>query len=44
MKFATDITQQKLAAGFAQSQIDAINRSQAVIEFEIDGRVVSANR
>jgi len=43
MKFATDVTQQKLAAAFAQSQIDAINRSQAVIEFEIDGRVVSAN-
>ena len=43
MKFASDVTKQKLAAGFAQSQIDAINRSQAVIEFEIDGRIVSAN-
>jgi methyl-accepting chemotaxis protein len=43
IKFATDVTQQKIAAAFAQSQIAAIGRSQAVIEFELDGRVVQAN-
>ena len=43
IKFATDVTQQKIAAAFAQSQVAAISRSQAVIEFELDGRVVQAN-
>jgi methyl-accepting chemotaxis protein len=43
IKFATDVTQQKVAAAFAQSQVAAISRSQAVIEFELDGRVVQAN-
>jgi methyl-accepting chemotaxis protein len=43
IKFAVDVTGQKLESAFAQAQIDAINRSQAVIEFELDGRIVSAN-
>ena len=43
IKFAVDITSQKLSAAFAHAQIDAINRSNAVIEFELDGRIVSAN-
>ncbi len=43
VKFAVDVTKAKLEAAFAKGQIDAINRSQAVIEFEIDGRVVNAN-
>ncbi len=43
IKFATDVTEQKLASAYARSQVEAINRSQAVIEFEVDGRIVSAN-
>ncbi|WP_296706280.1 PAS domain-containing methyl-accepting chemotaxis protein [Rhodoblastus sp.] len=43
VKFAMDATAQKLAAAYAQWQIDAIRRAQAVIEFEIDGTIVSAN-
>jgi methyl-accepting chemotaxis protein len=41
--FATDMTAQRLAAAYAQGQLDAIRRAQAVIEFEIDGKIVSAN-
>jgi len=37
VKFATDISVRKLA------EIDAINRTQATIEFKLDGTVVSAN-
>ena len=31
------------ASGEAQSKIDAINRSQAVIEFSLDGTILNAN-
>ena len=43
VKYATDITEQKLANANFEGQIAAINRSQAVIEFGLDGRVLSAN-
>ncbi|MBB4198807.1 chemotaxis protein [Rhodoblastus sphagnicola] len=43
IEFAADVTKEKLEAAFAKDQIAAINRSQAVIEFEIDGRIVNAN-
>jgi methyl-accepting chemotaxis protein len=43
IKVATDVTSQKLAGAFAQSQVEAIRRSQAVIEFDIDGRIDNAN-
>ncbi|AZZ99296.1 methyl-accepting chemotaxis protein [Pseudoalteromonas sp. R3] len=43
MKFASDITADKLRAFEAQGQIDAINRSQAVIQFELDGTIIDAN-
>ena len=43
VKFASDITQKKMEAAFAQGQIDAIHRSQAVIEFKPDGTIVTAN-
>ena len=43
IKVATDVTEQTLAGAFAQSQIHAINRSQAVIEFDLDGLVTHAN-
>ena len=43
VKFATDITQAKLRAADAEGQIAAINKSQAVIEFGLDGIVTRAN-
>tara|TARA_R110000868_G_scaffold86206_3_gene241851 strand:+ start:12954 stop:14441 length:1488 start_codon:yes stop_codon:yes gene_type:complete len=43
VKFATDITRQKLDVAHAKGQIDAINRSQAVIEFSTDGTILNAN-
>ena len=43
VKYAADITQQKLAAADAQGQLAAIDKAQAVIEFDLDGRVLHAN-
>lgn len=43
VKFATDVTQRRLEKAKIQSQIDAIYRSQAVIEFNPDGIVLDAN-
>jgi len=43
VKFATDITGQKLAALDSIGQIEAINRSQAVIHFDVNGIVLEAN-
>jgi len=43
VKFATEITMQKLKAAEAAGQVAAINKSQAVIEFDLDGTVINAN-
>ncbi len=43
IKFATDITEQKSAATDAAGQMAAISRSQAVIEFTVDGTILTAN-
>jgi methyl-accepting chemotaxis protein len=43
VKFATDITQKKLRSLADASKIAAIDRSQAVIEFKLDGTIVTAN-
>ena len=43
VKFATDITAQKIKSMEDASQITAISRAQAVIEFEMDGTIVTAN-
>ncbi len=43
VKFATDVTQQKLANANFAGQIAAIAKSQAVIEFQMDGTIVTAN-
>ena len=43
VKFATDITESKLRAANVRSQLAAMNRVQAVIQFDLDGTVVSAN-
>ncbi len=43
VKYATDITQQKMASAEAKGQLDAISKSQAVIEFRLDGTIITAN-
>jgi len=43
IKFAIDITEQKRVAVENAGQMTAINKSQAVIEFEMDGTIISAN-
>jgi methyl-accepting chemotaxis protein len=43
VKFATDVTRQKLATADYQGQIQAIGKSQAVIEFDMDGKILTAN-
>ena len=43
VKFATEVTEQKLKAADGDGQIAAIHKSQAVIEFNMDGTIRSAN-
>lgn len=43
VKFATDISAQKLKTADFSGQIDAIGKSQAVIEFNMDGTIRTAN-
>jgi methyl-accepting chemotaxis protein len=43
VKYATDITEQRVRAADFEGQLAAISRSQAVIEFELDGTIRSAN-
>ena len=43
VKFASDITAQKLEAADFSGQISAIGKSQAVIEFNMDGTIINAN-
>ncbi|QDU73466.1 Biofilm dispersion protein BdlA [Bremerella volcania] len=43
VKYATDVTQQKLETANYAGQMDAISKSQAVIEFNMDGTVLTAN-
>jgi methyl-accepting chemotaxis protein len=44
VKFASDVTEQKLLAADTRGQIDAIKKSQAVIEFQMDGTIIRANQ
>jgi len=44
VKFATDVTERKMRQSDMQGQLDAIAKSQAVIEFELDGTIRTANR
>ena len=44
VKFASDITAAKMQAADFQGQIEAISRSQAVIEFNLDGTIITANK
>mgnify|MGYP000271213178 CR=1 FL=1 len=43
VKFASDVTREQQAKSIDRGKIDAIERSQAVIEFELDGTIVRAN-
>ena len=43
IKFATDITAQKIRSMEDAGRIAAIGRAQAVIEFNLDGTIISAN-
>jgi methyl-accepting chemotaxis protein len=43
VKFASDISQQKLKNADFAGQIEAIGKSQAVIEFKMDGTIIDAN-
>ena len=43
VKFATDVTVQKLETANFEGQIAAIGKSQAVIEFATDGTILAAN-
>ena len=44
VKFATDITKAKLSTADLAGQIAAIGKSQAVIEFNMDGTIIGANQ
>jgi methyl-accepting chemotaxis protein len=43
VKFAADITERKLRSADCEGQIAAIQKSQAVIEFNLDGTIITAN-
>ena len=43
VKYATDVTAQKLRNADYAGQIDAIGKAQAVIEFNMDGTIIAAN-
>ncbi|WP_426370387.1 methyl-accepting chemotaxis protein [Pseudocolwellia sp. HL-MZ7] len=43
VKYATDVTEQKLQNANFSGQISAIGKSQAVIEFNMDGTIITAN-
>jgi methyl-accepting chemotaxis protein len=43
VKFATDVTAQKIRTADYEGQIAAISKSQAVIEFSLDGMILTAN-
>lgn len=43
VKFASDVTDQKMRSNEFSAKVDAIGRSLATIEFDLDGKVLSAN-
>ncbi|MDE2306357.1 MAG: PAS domain S-box protein, partial [Gammaproteobacteria bacterium] len=43
VKYATDITAQKLKFADFEGQLNAVSKAQAVIEFALDGTVLAAN-
>ncbi len=43
VKYATDITEQKLRNADYQGQLEAVGKAMAVIEFNLDGTIITAN-
>jgi methyl-accepting chemotaxis protein len=43
LKCATDVTEQKLRNADFEGKLQALDRSQGIIEFELDGTVITAN-
>jgi len=43
VKIATDVTQSRVQAADFEGQLQAISKAQAVIEFSLDGKVLTAN-
>jgi methyl-accepting chemotaxis protein len=43
VKYATDITADKLKAADFEGQLQAVGKAQAVIEFNLDGTIIKAN-
>jgi methyl-accepting chemotaxis protein len=43
VKFATNVTEQRLKNADLAGQLEAIGKSQAVIEFNLDGTIITAN-
>ena len=43
VKYASDVTAQKMISADFAGQIEAIGKSQAVIEFNLDGTIITAN-
>ncbi|GAA5162049.1 methyl-accepting chemotaxis protein [Viridibacterium curvum] len=43
VKYATDVTVERMRNADYQGQLDAIGKSQAVIEFNLDGSIITAN-
>jgi methyl-accepting chemotaxis protein len=44
IKYAIDVTDQKMKMVEAEGKVNAIDRSQAVIEFNLDGTIIECNR
>lgn len=44
VKFADDITERKMRNADYKGKIEALNKAQAVIEFELDGTIITANK
>lgn len=43
VKFATDVTERKMRMADINGQMDAVNKAQAVIHFNLDGTIIDAN-
>jgi methyl-accepting chemotaxis protein len=43
VKYATDVTQQKTVFADLSGKVEAIGRSQAIIEFDLNGNIITAN-
>ncbi|HVT34314.1 MAG TPA: methyl-accepting chemotaxis protein, partial [Nevskiaceae bacterium] len=43
VKYATDITEQKMKSADYEGQLSAISKAQAVIEFTLEGKIIQAN-